>query len=148
MFAQAGLASPVIGSIVVGALNTGGTLLAASLIDRAGRRTLLLTSHTAMAACLAALAAANLLPGAFPHCCQASSLCVPAVPASKALTWSAALLRREGAVRKCFARGKGVSYQTVDGALECQRRKVAYLVYAVAPRRRSASAPVGCKGVS
>ena len=64
VFAQAGLASPVVGSIVVGAVNTGGTLLAASLIDRAGRRTLLLTSHIAMAVCLAALAAANLLPGA------------------------------------------------------------------------------------
>ena len=63
VFAQAGLASPVVGSIVVGAVNTGGTLLAASLIDRAGRRTLLLTSHIAMAVCLAALAAANLLPG-------------------------------------------------------------------------------------
>ena len=64
VFARAGLSSPVVGSIVVGSVNIGGTLLAASLIDRAGRRTLLLTSHIAMAVCLAALAAANLLPGA------------------------------------------------------------------------------------
>jgi hypothetical protein len=69
VFARAGLSSPVVGSIVVGSVNIAGTLLAAALIDRAGRRTLLLTSHAAMAVCLAALAGANLLPGTPPRPC-------------------------------------------------------------------------------
>ena len=33
---------PVLGSIVMGVINLGGTLLAASLMDRAGRRLLML----------------------------------------------------------------------------------------------------------
>ncbi|EIE21964.1 general substrate transporter, partial [Coccomyxa subellipsoidea C-169] len=62
VFAKAGLDSPVLGSIIVGSVNVAGTLLAATLMDRAGRRQLLLTSHIVMAACLFALAISTYLP--------------------------------------------------------------------------------------
>lgn len=105
VFQQAGLQSPILGSIAMGATNLGGcgglevfflacyicntwkilaccsasslntheralpafaraafTVVAALLMDRAGRRVLLLTSFAGMAACLAALAAVMRLP--------------------------------------------------------------------------------------
>jgi MFS family permease len=68
VFAKAGLASPVVGSIIVGAVNTGGTLVAALLMDRAGRRQMLLASHVVMALCLAALTTSTYLPCAPPLC--------------------------------------------------------------------------------
>ncbi|KAK9919103.1 hypothetical protein WJX75_009435 [Coccomyxa subellipsoidea] len=62
VFAKAGLDSPVLGSIIVGSVNVAGTLLAATLMDRAGRRQLLLTSQIVMAVCLFALAVSTYLP--------------------------------------------------------------------------------------
>ncbi|KAF8055122.1 menG [Scenedesmus sp. PABB004] len=67
VFAGAGLASPIAGSIVVGGVNLSVTLGAARLLDRAGRRPLLLASYGAMALALggvAALGAARLPPAA------------------------------------------------------------------------------------
>ena len=66
VFAKAGLQSPVLGSIIVGVVNTVGTLVAALLMDRAGRRQMLLTSHIVMALCLAALTISTYLPRAPP----------------------------------------------------------------------------------
>ena len=66
MFAKAGLESPVLGSIIVGSVNVAGTMLAAMLMDKAGRRQLLLTSHIVMAVCLSALAVSTYLPCASP----------------------------------------------------------------------------------
>lgn len=65
VFAKAGLESPVIGSIIVGSVNVAGTMLAAVLMDRAGRRQLLLSSHTFMAICLTALSVSTFLPREF-----------------------------------------------------------------------------------
>lgn len=59
----AGLGSPIIGSVLVGAVNVGTTLIAAALMDRLGRKPLLVASHAAMAVCLIAMSlAAFLLP--------------------------------------------------------------------------------------
>lgn len=52
----------MLGSIIVGAVNVVGTLVAAFLMDRAGRRQLLLVSHVIMTACLAGLAISTWLP--------------------------------------------------------------------------------------
>ena len=52
----------MLGSIIVGAVNVVGTLVAAFLMDNAGRRQLLLVSHVIMAACLAGLAISTWLP--------------------------------------------------------------------------------------
>ncbi|PSC75287.1 plastidic glucose transporter 4-like isoform [Micractinium conductrix] len=65
VFQQAGLQSPIVGSIAVGLTNLAFTLVAAVLMDRAGRRPLLLTSFAGMGACLAAFSAVLLLPT--PH---------------------------------------------------------------------------------
>ncbi|CAL5223439.1 g5955 [Coccomyxa viridis] len=62
VFAKAGLESPVLGSIIVGAVNVVGTLVAAFLMDHAGRRQLLLVSHVIMTVCLAGLAISTWLP--------------------------------------------------------------------------------------
>lgn len=62
VFAKAGLDSPVLGSIIVGAVNVVGTTVAVFLMDHAGRRQLLLVSHAIMAACLAALSVSSWLP--------------------------------------------------------------------------------------
>ena len=62
VFAKAGLDSPVLGSIIVGAVNVMGTTAAVFLMDNAGRRQLLLVSHAIMAACLAALSISSWLP--------------------------------------------------------------------------------------
>ena len=66
VFAKAGLESPVLGSIIVGAVNVMGTLVAAFLMDHAGRRQLLLVSHVIMAACLSGLAISTWLPCEHP----------------------------------------------------------------------------------
>ena len=58
---------PVLGSIVMGVINLGGTLLAASLMDRAGRRLLMLLSHTGMGCCLLVIAVVSFVPGEAPH---------------------------------------------------------------------------------
>ncbi|KAK9866097.1 hypothetical protein WJX84_006291 [Apatococcus fuscideae] len=62
VFRDAGLRSPVAGSVAMGASNVIGTLLAAGLMDRLGRRPLLLFSHTCMAICLIAMSAAQFSP--------------------------------------------------------------------------------------
>lgn len=69
VFRDAGLKSPVAGSVAMGASNVVGTLLAAFLMDRLGRRPLLLFSHSAMAVCLLTMSAAQFSPGATfsPH---------------------------------------------------------------------------------
>ena len=61
---EAGLASPVAGSILLGLINVLGTLLAAFLMDRAGRKKLLLLSHCGMAVCLLVLAGTSFVPAA------------------------------------------------------------------------------------
>lgn len=66
VFAKAGLESPVLGSIIVGAVNVVGTAVAAFLMDHAGRRQLLLVSHVIMTACLAGLAISTWLPCKHP----------------------------------------------------------------------------------
>lgn len=48
----------------MGASNVVGTLLAAFMMDRVGRRPLLLFSHSAMAVCLLTMSAAQFSPGA------------------------------------------------------------------------------------
>ena len=63
MFSQAGLQSPVLGSVLMGLVNVFGSGLATVLMDRAGRRPLLLVSHAGMGACLAGLSAAFVIPG-------------------------------------------------------------------------------------
>lgn len=62
VFEQSGLSSPILGSIAMGLTNLAFTLVAAGLMDRAGRRNLLLTSFVGMAGCLATLSAFMLLP--------------------------------------------------------------------------------------
>ncbi len=66
VFRKAGLSSPVLGSIIMGAINLGGTLLAVLLMDRAGRRLLILISHAGMAACLLLISVVAFIPGASP----------------------------------------------------------------------------------
>ncbi|KAI8471190.1 MAG: general substrate transporter [Monoraphidium minutum] len=62
VFLRAGLKSPILGSIFVGAINLGFTAAAAALMDRWGRKPLLQASFGGMAAALAAVAAAVLIP--------------------------------------------------------------------------------------
>ncbi len=52
----------MVGSIIVGAVNVVGTLVAAFLMDHAGRRQLLLVSYVIMTVCLAGLAISTWLP--------------------------------------------------------------------------------------
>eukprot|EP00898_Chlorokybus_atmophyticus_P004831 jgi/Chlat1/5349/Chrsp35S05279 len=66
VFARAGLYSPIVGSILVGVVNLAGTLIASSLMDKAGRKTLMLASFGGMAACLLALAVGLLVPALQP----------------------------------------------------------------------------------
>ena len=63
VFRQAGLTSPVLSTIGVGAVFVVGTGLAACMMDHVGRRPLLLLSHSAMAACLLVTAGAQTVPG-------------------------------------------------------------------------------------
>jgi hypothetical protein len=64
VFLRAGLKSPILGSILVGAINLGFTAAAATLMDRWGRKPLLQASFCGMAASLAAVAAATFVSGA------------------------------------------------------------------------------------
>ena len=59
----------------MGLVNVFGSGLATVLMDRAGRRPLLLVSHAGMGACLAALSAAFLVPGEvmMPSLCAVTS---------------------------------------------------------------------------
>lgn len=78
VFLRAGLKSPIVGSILVGAINLGFTLLAASLMDARGRKPLLQISFGGMAAALAAVAVTGMLP------CERwlLSLALPRLPAA------------------------------------------------------------------
>eukprot|EP00899_Mesostigma_viride_P006409 jgi/Mesvir1/1576/Mv14546-RA.3 len=62
VFAKAGLASPIVGSIMIGVVNLAGTLLASALMDKAGRKALMNASNGGMALCLLALAGALVVP--------------------------------------------------------------------------------------
>ncbi|KAL3148888.1 hypothetical protein ABBQ32_001758 [Trebouxia sp. C0010 RCD-2024] len=62
VFARAGLRSPILGSIVVGCVNVAGTGVAAYLMDRLGRRPLLILSHAGMAISLISISVARFLP--------------------------------------------------------------------------------------
>jgi MFS family permease len=62
VFLRAGLSSPILGSILVGAINLGFTAGAATLMDRWGRKPLLQASFGGMAASLALVGAAIFLP--------------------------------------------------------------------------------------
>lgn len=63
VFKEAGLNSPVLGSIIMGCVNLAGTLAAVALMDRAGRRLLILLSHAGMACCLVLIALVTFIPG-------------------------------------------------------------------------------------
>lgn len=58
VFEQAGLKSPILGSIVIGLVNVSGTVVAALIMDRFGRKPLLLLSHFGMAVSLASISVA------------------------------------------------------------------------------------------
>ena len=58
VFEQAGLKSPILGSIVIGLVNVSGTVVAALAMDRFGRKPLLLLSHFGMAVSLASISVA------------------------------------------------------------------------------------------
>ena len=58
VFEQAGLKSPILGSIVIGLVNVAGTVVAALVMDRCGRKPLLLISHFGMAVSLASISLA------------------------------------------------------------------------------------------
>jgi len=62
VFLRAGLKSPILGSILVGAINLSFTAVAAALMDRRGRKPLLQASFGGMAAALAAVALAVAVP--------------------------------------------------------------------------------------
>ena len=59
---QAGIKSQALASAGVGAINVAGTLIAGSLVDKAGRKQLLITSFLGMAASMLAMAAGLALP--------------------------------------------------------------------------------------
>ena len=63
VFKQAGVRSPVIGSIIVGAVNAVGTSIAVVLMDKVGRRPLLIGSHAGMAVCLVSMSVTKFLHG-------------------------------------------------------------------------------------
>lgn len=50
----------------MGCINLAGTLAAVALMDRAGRRILILLSHAGMAACLILIAIVTFIPGMQP----------------------------------------------------------------------------------
>lgn len=62
VFAQAGVQSGALASAGVGATNVFGTLIAGSLVDRAGRKQLLLVSFLGMAASMLCMSAGLALP--------------------------------------------------------------------------------------
>lgn len=62
VFLRAGLKSPILGSILAGAINLGFTAVAATLMDRRGRKPLLQASFAGMAVSLVAVAVAILVP--------------------------------------------------------------------------------------
>lgn len=59
---QAGITSDALASAAVGATNVAGTLIATGLIERAGRKQLLLQSYLGMAAAMLIMAAGFVLP--------------------------------------------------------------------------------------
>ena len=59
MFQDAGLSSPIWGSIFMGSINVAFTMVAGALMDRLGRRPLMLASYAGMSACLLAVSVLN-----------------------------------------------------------------------------------------
>ncbi|GFR40716.1 hypothetical protein Agub_g1323 [Astrephomene gubernaculifera] len=67
VFRQAGVSSDTLASAAVGATNVVGTLLAAGLMESAGRKQLLVNSFMGQAACMFLMAAGFSLPALQPH---------------------------------------------------------------------------------
>jgi hypothetical protein len=65
-YPQAGITSDALASAAVGATNVIGTLIATSLIERAGRKQLLMQSYFGMAAAMLIMAAGFVLPALAP----------------------------------------------------------------------------------
>jgi MFS family permease len=63
VFRTAGIASPILANLVMGGVNTAATVVAAVLMDRAGRKSLLTLSFSGMAAALGVMSAFLLVPG-------------------------------------------------------------------------------------
>ena len=59
---DAGLESPIMGTVLVGVVNTVMTLFTAGLVDLHGRRPILLVSHAGCAVALVALSLAGARP--------------------------------------------------------------------------------------
>ena len=59
---QAGIQSQALASAGVGAINVVGTVIAGSLVDKAGRKQLLIASYLGMAASMVAMAAGLAMP--------------------------------------------------------------------------------------
>lgn len=64
---QAGITSGALASAAVGATNVAGTLIAAGLIEKAGRKQLLLRSYAGMAAAMLLMAAGFVVPALAPY---------------------------------------------------------------------------------
>lgn len=60
---DAGLESPIMATVLVGLINTVVTMCTAGLVDRHGRRIILLVSHVGCAVSLSVLALAGVIPG-------------------------------------------------------------------------------------
>jgi MFS family permease len=63
VFRKAGIASPILANLAMGGVNTAATAVAAVLMDRAGRKSLLTLSFFGMSAALGIMAVFLLLPG-------------------------------------------------------------------------------------
>lgn len=59
---QAGIQSQALASAGVGAINVAGTVIAGSLVDKAGRKQLLIASYLGMAASMVTMAAGLAMP--------------------------------------------------------------------------------------
>ncbi len=81
IFRAAGVASPVLANLLVGGVNFAMTAVSASIIDRAGRRPLLVASFAGMAASLAGVAGAQAVPGTWLSAAARARLSVAGVVA-------------------------------------------------------------------
>eukprot|EP01024_Parvocaulis_polyphysoides_P048192 TRINITY_DN45779_c0_g1_i4.p2 TRINITY_DN45779_c0_g1~~TRINITY_DN45779_c0_g1_i4.p2 ORF type:complete len:474 (-),score=75.77 TRINITY_DN45779_c0_g1_i4:1215-2636(-) len=62
VFKQVNLDNAVLGSVITGLINVAGTLVAAALVENAGRKVLLLVSHAGMFICLGYITVLQWLP--------------------------------------------------------------------------------------
>ena len=63
VFKEAGLSKPVLGSIIMGCVQFVATVSAVALMDKAGRRLLILLSHAGMGSCFLVIAIVSFIPG-------------------------------------------------------------------------------------